>query len=108
MEGEQWAKVELMGHRTRVGKVSEVEMFGGKLMRIAALDDDGVEQPIEFYGASAMFCLTLTTEEAVMMAVAEHKRLREEIDQRHREWLNRRALAEAKDEPADDDPEPPF
>ena len=41
MEGEQWAKVELMGHRTRVGKVSEVEMFGGKLMRIAALDDAG-------------------------------------------------------------------
>jgi hypothetical protein len=29
-----WAIVELMGHRTRAGHVSEVELFGAKMMRI--------------------------------------------------------------------------
>lgn len=89
---EQWAKVELLGHRTRVGKVSEVEMFGGKLMRVAPIDNDGVDQPVEFYGAAAIYCLTHTTEAVVRAEVDRLKAAREEQRKRHEEWERRLAL----------------
>lgn len=52
---EVWAILELMGYRRRVGRVSEVEMFGAKLLRI---DIPGSGEDItEFYGPSAIYSL---------------------------------------------------
>ncbi len=55
-----WAIVELMGHRRLAGYVEEVELFGGKMMRL----DIPSEPPVtQFYGPSAIYAVTPTTEE---------------------------------------------
>ena len=67
---EGWAIVELMGHRRRAGRVSEVEQYGARLLRVdipIAGEDGGVT---EFYGGSAIYGLH-PTDEAVARAVAE-------------------------------------
>lgn len=52
---EGWATLELMGHRQRIGRVSEVEMFGGKLLRIDIPTEGG--DITEFYGSSSVYSL---------------------------------------------------
>jgi hypothetical protein len=54
-----WAIVELMGHRTRAGLVSEVELFGAKMLRI---DIPGVDSPAH-YSAAAIYGITVCSEE---------------------------------------------
>jgi hypothetical protein len=55
-----WAMVELMGHRVRYAQVSEVTLFGAPMARL----DIPTEPPtVQFYGGSAIFCVTPTTEE---------------------------------------------
>ncbi len=57
-----WAIVELMGHRTRPGYVKEVELAGGKMLRIdiPVSTEDYVS---EFYGVGALYSIRPTTEE---------------------------------------------
>lgn len=55
-----WAIVELMGHRRLAGYVEEVELFGGKMMRLDVPSEPPVTQ---FYGPSAIYAVTPTTEE---------------------------------------------
>lgn len=53
---EGWAIIELFGHRQRGGFVKDVEMFGGKLLRIdiPVAPDATVT---EFYGCTAIYAL---------------------------------------------------
>lgn len=56
--------VELMGHRQRGGYVKDIEMFGGKLLRIDIPID--IEKSVtEFYGCSSIYALRPCTEEIV-------------------------------------------
>lgn len=57
-----WAIVELMGHRTRPGRVQEVELAGSKMLQIdiPVSDEDFVT---EFYGAPALYSIRPCTEE---------------------------------------------
>lgn len=61
---EGWAIIELMGHRQRGGYVKDVEMFGGKLLRvdIPVAADTTVT---EFYGCTAIYALRPCSEEIV-------------------------------------------
>lgn len=59
-EFEGWAIVELMGHRKLAGYVREVSIAGAAMMRLDIPSDPPVTQ---YYGASALYCLTPTTEE---------------------------------------------
>ena len=70
---EGWAIVELMGHRKLAGLVKQVDMFGGSFLRL------DVPEPIgdgfaatQFYGASAIYCLTPTTESQARQ-IARHQ-----------------------------------
>jgi hypothetical protein len=54
-----YAVVELMGHRVRAGLVTEVEMFGTKMLR---LDIPGKDR-FEFYSGAALYGITPCTEE---------------------------------------------
>lgn len=56
-----WAMLELMGHRQRIGYVREIEMFGGKLLRIDIPTEGG--DVTEFYGASSIYSLRPVSEE---------------------------------------------
>lgn len=58
---EFWARVELMGHRIRYGRVREVEMFGAKLMQVDVTNSLGVAT--EYYGGSSIYCLRPISEE---------------------------------------------
>ncbi len=58
---EGWAIVELMGHRTFGGYVSEVEMYGGRLLRLDVYDDEDEDTGAamtQYYGSSAIYCIT--------------------------------------------------
>ena len=60
---EGWAIVELMGHRQRPGYVKEVELAGGKMLRIDIPVDGG--DVTEFYGASAIYSIRPASEEII-------------------------------------------
>ncbi|MGE0547589.1 MAG: acetyltransferase [Kofleriaceae bacterium] len=59
-EFEGFAIVELMGHRRLAGYVREVTVAGAPLLRLDVPSDPPVTQ---YYGASAIYCITPTTEE---------------------------------------------
>ena len=57
-----WAVLELMGHRQRPGYVEEVEIAGGKMLRV---DIHGADNTVvtEYYGGTAVYCLRPVSEE---------------------------------------------
>ena len=66
---DQWAIVELMGHRRLAGQVTEQEIAGQAFIRldIHATADETVTQ---FYSPSAVYCITPTSEETARRAGA--------------------------------------
>jgi hypothetical protein len=75
-----WACVEIFGHRKHYGRVTEVEKFGAKMLRVdvptlAAAPLLGEAEQFEtfVYGGGAIFSLTPMTEEAARKW-AEHER----------------------------------
>lgn len=93
---EQWAIVELMGHRQVAGRVSEQNIAGHVLLRIDVPECPAIEarevrrpwgekvvipaQPVipsytQFYNATSIYCLTPTTEEiAVQVTLQKRER----------------------------------
>lgn len=65
---EDWAIVELMGHLRRAGRISEVDRFGAKLLRVDI--PAGEDFVTEFYGGSAIYRLRPCAED-ITRAVAE-------------------------------------
>lgn len=59
-EFEGWAIVELMGHRKLAGYVRDVTMFGAAFCRLDVPSEPPVTQ---YYGPSAIYCVTPTTED---------------------------------------------
>jgi len=61
---EGWARLELMGHRQRVGFIKEAECYGGKMLRIDipvnTLDGESIT---EFYGCTSIYALTPISED---------------------------------------------
>lgn len=57
-----WAIVELMGHRVRAGQVREVELAGGKMLRVDVHCEDGVVLT-EYYSTAAIYALRPCSEE---------------------------------------------
>ena len=58
---EEWAILELMGHRKLAGKISEATIGGASFVRI-----DIPEQATQFYNPAAVYCITPTSEELCM------------------------------------------
>jgi hypothetical protein len=66
---EGWAMLELMGHRQRVGRVQEVEMYGGKMLRIDIPLEGG--DVTEFYSCASIYALRPLSEEVARDRVKE-------------------------------------
>lgn len=66
---DQWAILEMMGHIRLGGRVTEEQRFGGTMGRIDIPDSNG-GFVTQYFGPSAVFRLTPTTEE-IARAVAE-------------------------------------
>lgn len=65
---DEWAILELMGHRKLAGKVSEYSIGGASFIRI-----DIPGSATQFYSPSAVYCITPTTEELVKEVAEIHK-----------------------------------
>lgn len=69
-----WAILELMGHRVRPGFVEEVEIAGGRMLRVDIHGDDGTVVT-ELYGVQSVYSLRPVTEE-IARDMAKHTELR--------------------------------
>jgi hypothetical protein len=67
---ESHAIVELMGHQTIAGKVTEETLFGVAMMRVDVPETKNVAAFTRYYGASSIYCIRPTTEE-IAKAAAE-------------------------------------
>ena len=72
---EMWAMLELMGHRRIFGYLREVEVAGGKMLRIDVPDPDPARPHVltQFYGVSSVYCISPVTEELCRAMAANHK-----------------------------------
>ena len=69
---ESWAVVELLGHVTMAGKLSEVEMFGAKLGRLDVPTNEGGFTTV-YFGGSSIYRLTPTTEAIARAKARSHQ-----------------------------------
>lgn len=67
---EQYAVVEMMGHRKVIGKVTESEIGTGSLLKVTVLGKDGDPDRTEYIGIASIYCLTIVTEETARQAAA--------------------------------------
>lgn len=75
-----WACVEIFGHRKHYGRISEVERFGAKMLRVdvpiappAPLLDQAERFETFVYGGGAIFSVTPMTEEAARRWLAQNR-----------------------------------
>ena len=92
-----WCIVELMGHVTLVGYVSETEIGGSKLLRIDVPASKGMQAFSSLFGTSAVYKMTPVDEETVT-AVCERQQQQPfsswELKQAFNDWakVNREKL----------------
>jgi len=70
---DQWAIVELMGHRKLAGRVSEQIIAGTPLLRIDVPDTPGVPGFTTYYGSHAIYSLTPTAEQICIAYATAHR-----------------------------------
>lgn len=70
---EEWAHVEIFGHRSHYGRIAEVERFGTKMMRIDVPTEDLEVFETFFYGGGSVFSMTPMTEEACRAYCARYR-----------------------------------
>ena len=70
---DEWAKVEIFGHRQHVGRIAEVERFGTKMLRIDEPTADPEVFTTHFYGGGSVFSITPVTEQAAREWVARYR-----------------------------------
>jgi hypothetical protein len=59
---EEWAILELMGHRRLAGKVTDAVIGGGAFIRIDIPTKDG-RKITQFYSPGSVYCISPTTQE---------------------------------------------
>lgn len=75
MPPEEWACVEIFGHRRHYGRISEAERFGAKMLRIDVPSAEPEAFDTFLYGGGSIFSVTPCTE-ASARAWAERDRPR--------------------------------
>ncbi len=66
---EEYAIVEMMGHRKIAGKITDSEIGGSQLLRVDVLNASGDVNRTEYIGVGSIYCLTVVSRE-VAEAVA--------------------------------------
>lgn len=64
---EQWCILEIMGHQTYAGMVSEQSIGGASFVRIDVPECDGLPAFSKCFGASSIYCITPVTEEVARL-----------------------------------------
>lgn len=68
-----WAIVEIMGHQTFAGRVTEQTIGGASFVRVDVPASDGKPAFTKIFGAGSIYCITPVTEEIAKRAVAQHQ-----------------------------------
>lgn len=71
---EEWAILELMGHRRLAGVVTEQSIGGSSFIRIDVPGDGEFMKATQFYNPNAIYCITPTTE-TIARKIAERDSL---------------------------------
>lgn len=95
---ESWAIVEIMGHQTYAGKVSEQVIGGSSFVRVDIPDTK--EQPAftKLFGSGSIYCITPTTEVVAKALAERHSRPPVSLYDLPHEWqekISSRALSHA-------------
>ena len=69
---QEFAVVEMMGHRKIVGKITESDIGLSSLLRVDVLNREGGFDRTEYIGQGSIYCLTIVTEEAAKAAAASN------------------------------------
>lgn len=69
----QWAIVELMGHKVVAGYVTEETHYGAPLCRIDVPETSAHPKFTQFYGGSALYCITPVSEEVARLTADKIK-----------------------------------
>ncbi|HEY8560459.1 MAG TPA: hypothetical protein VIL74_08785 [Pyrinomonadaceae bacterium] len=69
---QEYAVVEMMGHRKIVGKITESDIGLSSLLRVDVLNREGGFDRTEYIGQGSIYCLTIVTEEAAKAAAANN------------------------------------
>lgn len=69
---EEWAILELMGHRKLAGLVKEQTIGSASFIRIDVPDKDGNYVATQYYNPSAVYCMTPTTKEMAIQFASRH------------------------------------
>lgn len=67
-----WCIVEIFGHRKLGAQCREVPVAGGVMLRCDIPGGEGIEPFTQFYGASALFCVTPTSETLARAVAARY------------------------------------
>lgn len=95
IETAEYARVELMGHRQRVGQIQEIVRFGVPMLRINFWEDATQETVTEWYAGSALYCVSPVSK-AVVDAFVERSKSYRQPAMRH---------LPAPEDDQDDDPD---
>lgn len=67
-----YARVELMGHIERIGRISEVEFAGSRLAQLDVINGDGEVTHTEYFGGTAVYRITPLSEEVAREAAGRY------------------------------------
>lgn len=68
---DDWAILELMGHRRLAGRVSECQVAGASFIRIDVPAEKDAEVSTQFYSPQAVYCITPTSEDIARNIAAQ-------------------------------------
>jgi len=107
----QWGIVELMGHKVVAGRISKDEMLGKPMLRVDVPATASFGEFTQFYGESALYCVTFTSEE-VAQRTAEQCRVNpvsvyvpDLVTREQLEQLKRRQLPAGSNDDDSNDPD---
>lgn len=72
-ETKEWGIVELMGHKVVAGLISKSEMLGKPLLRVDVPETSAFPAFTQFYGESAIYCVTFASEEVAKLTAESVK-----------------------------------
>jgi hypothetical protein len=110
---ETWGVLELIGHLTIAGRISEEEVFGAMLCRVDVPAVNGIDAYTRYFGQSSIYSVSPTTEEtatAVAMrnsptpvATFDARRMLETLDNSRALPAARRGDPDIEDDEEDED-----
>src|SRR5580698_3448672 len=69
---EEWALLELMGHRRLAGKVTAVQIAGASFLRIDVPGGGGADIATQYYAPGAVYAITPVTEDVARRFAIDH------------------------------------